>query len=289
MHENVYKLWSGFLLDAELLFRLQVQAGDTAGFLNGQQPLVVDACGQKERDKWHKGFVRWCCKSNRPPSMGENDKDFRVWINEITYNRYTPPAKDTVQTIIVDYSAQTDVDKEAKIKKYIKTGLLPSVAADIWGENGKSLYALLLYYVDRDFNMLEVLLDCLPFSGDAHTSLNIEVACKKALAAVGIGEFKPEADPPVDSVGKACFGSTVDEASSMTKAFEGFEGAPCVCHKINNALKTAAKTEFMTDLDKRLKGIASHFRRSEKVNVSDHIVIANCLVTSCLLIMIVTP
>ena len=34
-------------------------------------------------------------------------------------------------------------------------GILPSVAADIWGENGKSLFGLLLYYITPDFVFTE--------------------------------------------------------------------------------------------------------------------------------------
>ena len=226
----------------------------------------MDPCGSGERDKWHKGYVRWVCKSCRPPSLGETDKFFRDYVDLITYSRYKPPCEDTAQKVIVEWSAEIDILKGKRIAMFRQSGILPSVAADIWGENGKSLYALLLYFINDEFEMEEILLDCLPFSGLAHNAMNIESACKKALSAVGIGEFKPDADPPVDTCGEECFGSTVDEASVMTKAFSGFEGAPCVCHKINNALKTAAKTEFMLDLDSRVRGVASHFRRSDKVN-----------------------
>ena len=247
---------------------MQAAAKDEGrGFLDGQQALVVDPCTSAERDKWHKGYVRWVCKSSRPPSMGENDKGLRKWVGELTYGRYQPPCEDTTQMLIVEMSAAVDVAKEKKITKFRKDGILPSVAADIWGENGKSLYALLLYYINDQFEMVEVLLDCLPFSGVAHNAINIETACKKALSAVGVGDFKPDAVPPVDTCGMECFGSTIDEASVMTKAFTGFEGAPCVCHKINNALKTAARTDFMLELDSRIKGVCRHFKTSEKVKL----------------------
>ena len=247
-------------------FSVQVKAGDKNGdYADGQQPLIVDPCGSKETRKFHKGFVRWVCKSCRPPTMGENDKNLRIWVGDLTYGRYKPPCADTTMKIMTEYSAEVDVCKEKKVGLYLKQKILPSVAADIWGENGKSLYALLLYYIDENFEMVEIMLDCVPFSGDRHTALNIETCAKKCLSEIGIGEFNLDADPPVDTVGKECFGSTVDEASSMTKAFVGFEGAPCVCHKIQNALKTAAKTDFMEQLDSNLRGMCSHFRRSDKV------------------------
>ncbi len=33
--------------------------------------------------------------------------------------------------------------------------VMPSVAADIWGENDKSLFGVILYYIDADFFMHE--------------------------------------------------------------------------------------------------------------------------------------
>ena len=33
--------------------------------------------------------------------------------------------------------------------------VMPSLSADIWGENGKSLFGVLLHYIDKDFVMHE--------------------------------------------------------------------------------------------------------------------------------------
>ena len=60
-------------------------------------------------------------------------------------------------------------------------------------------------------------------------------------------------------------GSTTDAASNMKLAFESFEGASCVDHKIQNALKTACKSNFVEKLEKSCRGIVNHFRRSTKV------------------------
>ena len=51
----------------------------------------------------------------------------------------------------------------------------------------------------------------------------------------------------------------------MTKALETFEGAPCVDHKIQNAMKHASRGAFITQLEKSCRGMVAHFRRSSKV------------------------
>ncbi len=60
-------------------------------------------------------------------------------------------------------------------------------------------------------------------------------------------------------------GSTSDQASSMIKALDTFEGASCVDHKIQNAMNHASRVSFITQLDKSCRGMVAHFRRSTKV------------------------
>ena len=61
-------------------------------------------------------------------------------------------------------------------------------------------------------------------------------------------------------------GSTSDQASTMTLALQDFEGAPCVDHKIQNALKHASRGEFISLVEKKCRGVVAHFRRSNKVS-----------------------
>ena len=68
--------------------------------------------------------------------------------------------------------------------------------------------------------------------------------------------------------GKEVHGSTTDQASNMKLAFESFEGATCVDHKIQNALKTASKSIFIEKLEKACRSIINQFRRSTKVRIS---------------------
>ena len=60
-------------------------------------------------------------------------------------------------------------------------------------------------------------------------------------------------------------GSTSDQAAPMVRALLDFEGAPCVDHKIQNALKHASKGDLIQRVEKKCRGIVAHFRRSNKV------------------------
>ena len=65
-------------------------------------------------------------------------------------------------------------------------------------------------------------------------------------------------------------GSTSDQASSMTKALETFEGAPCVDHEIQNDMMHASRGAFITQLEKSCRGMVAHFRRSSKAFIIFH-------------------
>ena len=75
-----------------------------------------------------------------------------------------------------------------------------SISADIWGEDGKSLLALMVHLIDKDFKLHDILIFAKPFSKVAHTAVNIENVVKEALASYNIGQYNPSARPPIDTV-----------------------------------------------------------------------------------------
>jgi len=66
-------------------------------------------------------------------------------------------------------------------------------------------------------------------------------------------------------VGACIQGSTLDQASSVIGALKNFEGALCVDHKIQKAMKHASKSNFISGVEKSWRGIIAHFRTSAKV------------------------
>lgn len=117
----------------------------------GQQ--LVTPLGNGVKAEWDKAFVKWLAKSCRPLSLGENDKAFREFISTVTYGRYTPPVLATVHNILATTVAELEDTLIRQIAAYQAEGLMVSVAADIWGENGKSLYGILTYFITADFVM----------------------------------------------------------------------------------------------------------------------------------------
>ena len=61
----------------------------------------------------------------------------------------------------------------AYIKRSIDDNILPCIAGDIWGENGVSLFAMLAYFIDDDFALIELMVGMIPFSDVNHNGHNI--------------------------------------------------------------------------------------------------------------------
>ena len=99
-------------------------------------------------------FTKWVVKSTRPINIG-NDIWLRQWISSLSGGRYKPPVPATLQKYALELAAECKASLRGDIKKLAEDKVMPSLSADIWGENGKSLFGVLLYYIDRDFVMHE--------------------------------------------------------------------------------------------------------------------------------------
>ena len=60
-------------------------------------------------------------------------------------------------------------------------------------------------------------------------------------------------------------GCTPDGGANMLKGWEGIEGGGCVCHREATCLRHALALPEVNKLVNRIKGIANHFNRSDKV------------------------
>ena len=98
------------------------------------------------------------------------------------------------------------------------------ISGDVWSENGIALLAILGYWIDSDWQYQEQILTVQGFHGDAHTGQVIKDMTVRGLVEAGLGTTEQEV---LDHV-HAC---TPDEGSNMLKAWKGFEGAGCVCHR----------------------------------------------------------
>ena len=136
--------------------------------------------------------------------------------------------------------------------------LLLHCAGDIWSENGISLFAVIVHFIDKDWILNTKLAICKGMGLNAHTGETIKEMTYEGLHSMGIGES-------VENVPSYIHTSTPAEGSNMLTRWIEFEGAGCVCHRENNCLGKAMLCEAITPLLKKIKGICAHFHRTDKV------------------------
>jgi hypothetical protein len=69
----------------------------------------------------------------------------------------------------------------------------------------------------------------------------------------------------VETAFERIHGCTPDEGANMLKGWEGIEGGGCVCHREATCLRHALALPEVNKLVNKIKGIANHFNRSDKV------------------------
>ena len=129
---------------------------------------------------------------------------------------------------------------------------------DIWSENGISLFAVLIHFIDYQWELHTRLAICKGLGEMALTGDNISELTTVGLISLGVGDD----DTPVQDCIHVC---TPDEGSNMLKGWSGYEGAGCVCHRQQNCLGTSLEIDDIKSIIKKAKGVCAHFHRSEKV------------------------
>ena len=82
------------------------------------------------------------------------------------------------------------------------------LTGDIWGENGISLFAVIVHFIDKDWILNTKLAICKGMGLVAHTGVTINEMTYEGLHSMGIGESK-------ESVPTYIHTSTPDEGSNM--------------------------------------------------------------------------
>ena len=141
----------------------------------------------------------------------------------------------------------------------------PTISSDIWGENGIALLGQLVHFIDREFNIREMVLRATPMSTIAHSGANIADLTKQSCAAVGLGTYLKDdvGNVLTDTVPQYVFKSVTDGGSNMVKAMVDQEGGECTVHTIALVVGSMYKSNpWLEKLDKKLRGGATHFRTS---------------------------
>ena len=73
-----------------------------------------------------------CCKKKRGLSMGETDKELRLFVSRVSAGRYTPPCKKTALDCLVNMTARQFKVLIADMNKLRAQGISPSISGDTW-------------------------------------------------------------------------------------------------------------------------------------------------------------
>eukprot|EP00873_Tetraselmis_striata_P045687 jgi/Tetstr1/465951/TSEL_000914.t1 len=125
--------------------------------------------------------VKWIVKSCMPHSITERDQYLREFLK-----------------MILEMSVENILQLKEEIEDLQKERLSVSLAADIWGENGISILAIMAYWITPDFELKEKLLLAKPFS-QAHglpwLSLQHETAQPEPAPPPPAAPVQPEQVP----------------------------------------------------------------------------------------------
>jgi hypothetical protein len=98
---------------------------------------------------------------------------------------------------------------------------------DMWSENGLSLFAVLVKFIDKNWEMNTRLAICKRMVTMDHTGDSIRYLTYSGLVSVGLCETIEEVPGNIHMC-------TLDEGRNMLAAWREMEGASCVCHGKNN-------------------------------------------------------
>ena len=144
----------------------------------------------EKRDELHKLISLWLVRCRRPLTLPEHDQEFRDIFHCIFKGRYVPPTYKLVMQNVLAISAEAKARVVECLQRLLFEGILPSIAGDIWSQSGISVFGILVYWLDTNFDYHERVLAAIPFSDVRHTGEELERATKAACASFGIGEYK---------------------------------------------------------------------------------------------------
>ncbi|KAL1514647.1 hypothetical protein AB1Y20_003739 [Prymnesium parvum] len=224
----------------------------------GQQKVVqaqVQSVPAKIRDKLHLAHSRWLVKNKRPLSLPE-DKEYRDIWELAMHGAYVPPDATTVRSGVLKLSAE-GLQKLRQVNTELRDqGLKATIAGDIWSDRGVSLFGIVQYHIDYEWNIVELLTAATPFSDERHTGDAIDKKTAEACSLAGLSY----------DVFSSVFFAVSDNGANMVKGWDGFGRAPCCVHTVQLSVKLFLSHTAIAPLRVKQKGIVTHFSQSTGVD-----------------------
>ncbi|KAK3245227.1 hypothetical protein CYMTET_45194 [Cymbomonas tetramitiformis] len=194
--------------------------------------------------------------------LNENDVEFREIFERHTQGQYTPPTYKTVMQYVLRLSTEGKERVCRALKALLEEGILRSIAGDIWSQGGISIFGILVYWLDSDFQLHEHLLTAIPFSKVRHTGSELESATKIACVDMGLGEYSDDVDDSVDTVSDHIHATCSDNASNIISGWQCFDGHECGDHTTALIVHALLDEPQVKKVFNKLRGMTTHFSHS---------------------------
>jgi hypothetical protein len=135
-------------------------------FKVAREGKAFQTLNQVDKDKLAALWARWILKRDRPFGITQNDTELTEVIEALVNlfgGTYKLPSQHTIDSE-VNKQSRTGLQHAINFVAMLQAcGLKPSMGGDIWSDGGVSLLGGLLYGIDKDWNMQEVLGFAVPF------------------------------------------------------------------------------------------------------------------------------
>ncbi|XP_067635684.1 zinc finger BED domain-containing protein 4-like [Eurosta solidaginis] len=179
------------------------------------------------------------------------DRGFRKFIKALN-PAYELPSRKVISRTIIPALYEECLQK---MKFKVKSGLKFCVTTDCWtSRNTVSYIAISAHFVDDNFELTNILLDCCPMY-DAHTSKNLADQIRKVTTEWGVF------DKIILSVS--------DNANNIKSALQNelkLRHLGCFAHTLNLIVKSSLSGEAISSVLQKVKIIVTHFRKSTSTN-----------------------
>ena len=137
-----------------------------------------------------------------------------------------------------------------------EAGIKPATAGDIWSDRGVSLLGICEYYIDADWDIIELVVAATPFSDESHTGPAIEEKTEAAFDRAAILGLQHE----------RVFLAVSDNGANMVAGWMPFGGGPCAVHTMQLSVNMYLQHEAVKPTRDKQKGITAHFNKSTGVD-----------------------
>ena len=161
------------------------------------------------------------------------------------------------EVLLLSEAAQKSIKRE--VTELILEGQKLYITSDIWSSHGVHLFGGTMYWINKDWEIVERLLFAEPFHLEIHDAENIEGCAKRCMIELGF---------PANNPGAMVEMKINDHAGNIMNGMNAIQpdGKGCFPHKVELCVKRFIESHGIAPVVKKIKGCIAHLNRSTGVN-----------------------